>query len=239
MGQQRSLWSRVKGRFAYGRGRRLARPRWLYLLRGETRPISPLVGLDRGDPIDRRFIERFLTENRDRIKGAVLEVKDRDYTTRFGGANVMRSEILDVNRENTAATMFGDIRDLRDVPADSFDCFIITQVLQYVDDLDAAIRESRRILKPGGCLLVTVPTVGKLDGHQDKVAGHFWRLTVDSARYLFSRHFPPDKLEVKGWGNALVGASFLQGFCAQELSPRKMDDYDPEYACGVTIRAIK
>jgi SAM-dependent methyltransferase len=239
MSEKRSIWARVKGKFAYGRGRRIARPRWLYLLRQETRPISPLVGLDRGDPIDRRFIERFLTENSERIRGDVLEIKDRDYTTRFGGAKVKRSEILDVNRENAAATMFGDIRDLREIASDSFDCFIITQVLQYVDDLDAAVRESKRVLRPGGCLLVTVPTVGKLDGHQDKVAGHYWRLTVDSARYVFAKHFAPDKLEVKGWGNALVGASFLQGFCAQEIPAAKMDEYDPEYACGVTVRAVK
>jgi SAM-dependent methyltransferase len=239
MSANRSIWARVKGKFAYGRGRRIARPRWLYLLRGETKPISPLVGLDRGDPIDRRFIERFLAANADRIRGDVLEIKDRDYTTRFGGAKVKRSEILDVNRENAAATVFGDIRDLREIADDSFDCFIITQVLQYVDDLDAAVRASKRVIRPGGCLLVTVPTVGKLDGHQDKVAGHFWRLTVDSARYVFAKHFAPEKLDVRGWGNSLVGASFLQGFCAQELSGHKMDEYDPEYACGVTIRAVK
>jgi hypothetical protein len=239
MADDRSVWERVKGKFAHGRGRRIARPRWLYLLRQETGPISPLVGLDRGEPIDRRFIERFLSENAARIQGDVLEIKDRDYTTRFGGNRVNRSEILDVNRANSAATIYGDIRDLRGIASDSFDCFIITQVLQYVDDLDAAIREARRVIRPGGCLLVTVPTVGKLDGHQDRVAGHFWRLTVDSARYVFGKHFPSANLDIRGWGNALLGASFLQGMCAEEIPAGKLDVYDPQYTCGVTIRAMK
>lgn len=239
MGERRTIWQRVKGRFCYGRGLRLVRPRWRYLLSSRLQPISELVGVDRGQPIDRYFIERFMTENAERIRGAVLEVKDRDYTVKFGGPKVTRSEVLDLNRENTAATIYGDIRDLKEIADDTFDCFILTQVLQYVDDLDAAVRESRRVIKSGGCLLVTVPTVGKLDGQEDNVEGHFWRLTEDSARYVFYRHFAADRVKVASWGNVLLGAGFLQGMCVEDMPRRAMEKFDARFTCGVMVMAEK
>lgn len=219
--------------------RRLTRPRWLYLASRYTKPLSPFVGLDRGTPIDRHFIERFLQHNAAAIKGSVIEIKDAEYTRRFGGASVTRSEILDANRQNTLATIFDDIRTLNHVPDASIDCFIITQVLQYVDDLDAAARAIRRVLKIGGSALITVPTLGKLDGHEDNVAGHYWRLTPDSARFLFSRHFAPDELHVESWGNVRLGMCFLAGLAVEDLSRRELDTIDPAYTCGVCVRLTR
>jgi SAM-dependent methyltransferase len=219
--------------------RRLTRPAWLHLLLRRVRPLSASVGIDRGTPVDRYFIERFLDRNRERVRGRVLEIKDGDYTARFGGSRVTRGDILDINTENPLATILSDLRGLPGVPDDTYDCFIVTQVLQYVDDLDAAVRSARRVLKPGGCLLVTAPTLGKLDGQADRVAGHYWRLTPDSARLVFERHFPAEDLEIQGWGNVLVGTGMLHGLCAEEIPRRKLETYDPFFTCGVTIRAVK
>ena len=218
--------------------KRVAAPRWLYLLRGKMAPISALP-TERGVPVDRHFIEEFLRAHASDIQWTVLDVKDGLYTSRYGGERVRRGDILDVNRANREATIFSDIRDLKEIPDDTYDCFIVTQVLQYVDDVSAAIGASRRILKPGGTLLVTVPTIGKLDGQGDRVAGDFWRFTPDSARYLFEKHFPPENLEIRGWGNLLVATSFLQGMAVDEIPERKRLHYDPIFTCGVTIRARK
>ncbi len=168
-----------------------------------------------------------------------MEVKEDRYAHRYGGERVSKTDILDVNRENTMANILADIRDLEGIPDDVYDCFIITQVFQYVDDLDAAIRSSRRVLKPGGCLLVTVPTLGKLDGQEDNVVGHYWRLTRDSARYLFEKHFPRENLEIQAWGNVLVATGMLQGWAIEDIGRDKLEYFDPLFACGVTIRAIK
>src|SRR5215216_119227 len=51
---------------------------------GRPRPISEQWGYDRGTPVDRWYIERFLQEHRADITGRVLEVKDSGYTDRFG-----------------------------------------------------------------------------------------------------------------------------------------------------------
>jgi hypothetical protein len=231
--------------------RRLLRPRWAYVLSHSTGPISSMVGTDRGTPIDRVAIEGFLDHHKGLVRGRVLEVKDRNYTKRFGGyveetaggtpGRATRSDVLDINRENKAANIIDDIRSLSTVQDGAYDCFIVTQVLQYVDDLDATIRSIRRVLAPGGSAIVTVPTVGKLDGHEDKVAGHYWRLTPDSARHLFSKSFgnDPADLEIHGWGNARLAAAFLSGLCVEDLSPRTFSSYDPMFACGVLIRATR
>ena len=47
----------------------------------------------------------------------------------------------------------GDARKLP-FPDESFDAAVSTQVYEYVSDVDAAIREVRRVLKPGGHFLV-------------------------------------------------------------------------------------
>ncbi|SRR5581483_10071476 len=242
MGKATSFLSRLAGRAEDLLGKRLTRwrnPRWLYLLSRRLRPLSSQAGTDRGRPIDRYFIEQFLEANRSFVRGACLEVKDKEYTLRYGGDRVTRSDVLDVNRDNQQANIHADLRDLAVIADATYDCIILTQVLQYIDDLDAAIRECTRILKPGGALLVTVPSLGKLDGQEDNVFGHYWRLTRDSARYLFSKHFRPENLEISAWGNVLVGLAFWIGLSCEELSRRQLEYFDPVYACGVSIRAIK
>lgn len=221
--------------------RRWLRPRWAYVLSHEPSPISSMVGTDRGTAIDRVPIEAFLKHHEALVRGRVLEVRDRDYTTRFGRERVTRSDVLDINRLNKDANILDDIRTLATIPDGAYDCFIVTQVLQYVDDLEGAISSIRRVLAPGGSALVTVPSLGKLDGQEDNVAGHYWRLTPDSARILFSKRFgkDPAALEIHGWGNSRLGAAFLSGLSAEDLSPRAFSTYDPTYACGVLIRATR
>src|SRR3989442_11062277 len=87
---------------------RLFRPRWLYLLTKRLRPISTMAGIDRGRPLDRYFIDKFLEANQHLIRGHCLEIKDNAYTVRFGGAKVTQSDVLDINRENKEATIYGD-----------------------------------------------------------------------------------------------------------------------------------
>ena len=54
---------------------RFARPARLGTLRGTT-PLSRDWGWDRGTPIDRYYIARFLEANGKDISGRVLEIKD-------------------------------------------------------------------------------------------------------------------------------------------------------------------
>ena len=142
--------------------RRLLYPRWLHFLCKRVAPLSRNYGMDRRIPVDRYFIEAFLDRHAGDIKGACLEIRDGRYMTRYAGA-LARTDILDIDPANPAATLHGDIRRLTGVADNAYDRLILTQLFQHVDDLQSAIQECHRILKPGGVLLATVPAVGRLD----------------------------------------------------------------------------
>ena len=202
-----------------------------------TTPISDHWGADRGLPIDRYYIERFLSEHSGDIRGRVLEVMDRRYTERFGRA-VSHSDVLDVDAANPLATIVADLTAAEGVPADSFDCFVLTQTLQFVYQVEAAIREAHRLLAPEGVLLATVPAVSKIDRHAG-VEGDFWRFTAASAGRLFASVFAEGRVRVQTYGNVLAAIGFLAGLAREDLDDRELDVEDERFPVLVAIRAEK
>lgn len=214
---------------------RVRHPAWLGTIR-RTRPLSDHYGRDRGTPVDRYYIERFLATERASIRGRVLEVMNRDYTVRFGAA-VDRSDILDIDPGNPDATIVGDLASADAVPTGSFDCFILTQTLQYIYDLEAAVAHAHRVLAPGGTLLCTVPVVSRIDRHE--LESEYWRLTAAACSRLFGGVFAPDDVVVRTRGNLLAGVAFLVGMAAEELTARELERDDPFFPLIVTVRATK
>src|SRR5687767_2014936 len=90
-------------------------------------PISRHFGFDRGQPVDRHYIEGFLARNATDVRGRVVEVGDDSYTRRFGAGRVTRSDVLHVSADNPQATIVADLANAEHVPSDTFDCVIVTQ----------------------------------------------------------------------------------------------------------------
>lgn len=205
------------------------------------RPVTPLsrqFGYDRGLPVDRWYIERFLAENAENVTGSVLEVGDAAYTRRFGGARVSRSDVLNVRSGDPDTTYVADLADAPGLPSGAFDCAILTQTLHLVYDLPAAVRTVHRVLRPGGVALVTVPGISPIS--TDTWAGSwYWSLTPLAAQRLFGDVFGATNVEVTGWGNVASAVAFLQGRAAQELQSRELDVVDPQFPLLVTIRALR
>lgn len=65
----------------------------------------------------------------------------------------------------------GDITDMP-FPDDSFALVLATDVIEHVDDDARALSEVRRVLRPGGTVLITVPAFPSLWGLQDEVSHH-------------------------------------------------------------------
>jgi SAM-dependent methyltransferase len=214
---------------------RVRRPAWLGTIR-RTTPISDHYGRDRGTPVDRYYIEQFLAAERAAVRGRVLEVLNGDYTERFG-VGVDSSDVLDIDAANADATIVGDLAAAVPVPTDSFDCFILTQTLQYIYDLKAAVVEAHRILRPGGTLLCTLPVVSRID--RLELESEYWRLTEAACSRLFGDVFPPSAVAVRGRGNVLTAVAFLVGMAAEELSARELERDDPFFPIVVTVRATK
>jgi SAM-dependent methyltransferase len=207
----------------------------LHLARG--RPVGYRWGYDRGTPVDRYYIERFLGEHRADITGRVLEVKSDDYACRFGGG-VTHVDVLDVDAGNRQATIVADLASADALADESYDCFVLTQTLQYIFDVGAALRHAARILRPGGVLLATVPSVTRMT---TEIAGlhDYWRFTEASCTELVRDAFDGDDPLVRAYGNVLACTAFLAGLAAEELPRSRLELHDPTFPLIVTVRAVK
>jgi hypothetical protein len=218
------------------RCRRLMRPPWLMLF-GRTQPVSANWGLDRGRSIDRHYIEHFLAQHRGDIRGRVLEVKDPTYVDRFG-TGVEQTDVIDIDASNPRATIVADLSAATQVPANSYDCFILTQTLHLIYDLPAALLHVHRIVRPGGVVLATAPAVSQIMQRYG-LNGDYWRFTPASCEMLFRSAFGGGNVMVRSYGNASTGAAFLLGMASEELPRRSLETHDPYFPVVVAIRAVK
>jgi SAM-dependent methyltransferase len=201
-------------------------------------PVSEDYGFDRGTPVDRYYIERFLGDNSGDISGRVLEVGDNAYTLRFGSDRVAQSDILHVDASNPRATLVGDIAREQTLPKASFDCIVFTQTLHLVFDMRAAVANLHDALKPGGVLLLTAPGITSVDtGIWAQT--WYWSITAVAARRLLEGRFRPDRVAVEAHGNVFAATAFLYGLAYEELDRADLDMDDPRYPVIVAARAVR
>jgi hypothetical protein len=201
-------------------------------------PVSQHFGFDRGTPIDRHYIEAFLARNKADIAGHVLEVGDDSYSRRFGDKRVSRQDILHVHSGNQRATLIGDMAEPGILPADTFNCMIITQTLHLVYDLRAAVKNIHTALSPNGILLLTVPGISQID-RGEYGSCWYWSLSAVSARRLFGDIFGPDMVRIESHGNVFAATAFLQGIALEEVHAKDLDIKDPAYPVTICVRAQK
>lgn len=203
-----------------------------------TTPLSRQFGFDRGTPIDRYYIESFLEAHRGDVQGHVLEVAEDTYTRRYGGAHVSQNDVLHISPDHPAATLTGDLTAANHIPSDTFDCIVLTQTLQLIYDVEAAMETLHRILQPGGVLLATVPGITPIPADIEGEAW-YWSFTRHSLSRLAAAPFGTEQVEVHSYGNVLAATSFLQGMAVQEIGATQLDAFDPDYEMIVGLRAEK
>jgi SAM-dependent methyltransferase len=203
---------------------------------GSTRPISRSFGFDRGTPIDRFYIERFLSDHSKDIGGRVLEVGAPTYSQQFGN-DITRQDVLNV-RHDRNSTIVADLSKPDALPADAFDCIVLTQTLQFVYDVESAIREVHRALRPGGVVLATVPGISSTGGGE-WAASWFWSLTELSARRLFGGIFGTANVEAASYGNVYAATCFLHGLCVEEADRPSLELCDEAYPLIIAVRAMR
>ncbi len=203
------------------------------------KPVSKCFGSDRGQCLDRYYIERFLKDNFSAICGQVLEIADDSYTLKFGGSRVTKSEVLHLVEGNPKATIVADLTQSLSLARNSFDCIIFTQTLQHIYDLKSALKNLYRSLKPGGVILATLPGISQISHYDQERWGDYWRFTSSSVEKLFKETFPNSKIKVKAYGNVLAASSFLYGLAAEELTQKELDYQDSSYELLITARVEK
>lgn len=193
-----------------------------------SQPLSRCFGQDRGRPVDRVYIERFLAAHAADIRGRGVEIYEPTYLERFGRCTQV--DVLDIDPASPRATIHGDLSAL---PADTFDVFVCTQTLQAIADPLRALRQAHDALRPGGVLLATVPGISHIvpgEPFPDHI-----RYTAHGLRALAGQVF--DEPQVEAPGNVAAACAFLYGMAEHELDADALRADDPAYELVITLRA--
>ncbi|HEX6313907.1 MAG TPA: methyltransferase domain-containing protein [Gemmatimonadaceae bacterium] len=206
---------------------------------GDFRRVTPFgrhFGEDRGQALDRWYIEAFLAAHAADIRGRVLEIGEDRYARQFGGSGVTSVDILHVSAENPRATIVADLADAPQIPDAQFDALIVTQTLHLIYDARAAVATMHRILTPGGVLLLTVPGITQVPNGTPWAHTWYWAFTPLSVRRMLSERFG-DATGVTSYGNVLAAASMLYGLSSADLVPGELAADDPDYPVIIGARA--
>ena len=202
-----------------------------------VRPLSEAFGYDRGTPIDRFYIDRFLRDRQARIRGRVLEVAGNEYTEKFGSGAVQSMELY-TQETSRPGGFTGDLTDMATLPASKVDCFICTQTFNFIYDFKAAIRGAHHLLAAGGTLLATVGGVSQISRFDMDRWGDYWRFTSASCERTFGEFFA--EVEVVTFGNLLAATAMIRGLAVEDLpSPEVLEPSDNNYQVIVGIAARK
>ncbi len=208
--------------------RRKGLPLWGNLRR--LRPFSSNFGFDRGKPIDRYYLEKFLRENSRYISGKVLEIQINGYTLRFG-KDISVTHTVDIRREFNP-TYLCDLAECDNViPDDYYDCFVMPNTLHHLQDLHKCLKNALRIVRPGGVILASasafIPLVPDIPD--------YWRLSVNGWKEIINKAWAGCDVELKSYGNCLAVVASMLGLSSEELKEKELDFNDARYPVLITI----
>jgi SAM-dependent methyltransferase len=206
---------------------------------GRLTPVSSKWGGDRGTPVDRYYIQKFLAQHARDIRGTVLEIGNDRYCRQFGGDRVEKCEILHENERNPRASYVADLSDAPHIPDNYFDCIICTQTLMLFAEPVMALETIHRILKPNGVLLASVPGISMIYEEEGEDWTDYWRFTTFALRFLTEKMFAHERITVSSKGNVQSASAFLYGVAAEELPEDVLDNNDERFQMIILLRAVK
>lgn len=193
-----------------------------------VRPIGKLFGQPRGGSICRYYIDKFLMNHRAEIRGRVLEIGDRTYTSRFM-ESVEESYCLHFDRafESEGMDFYGDLIDGTGMKKNFYDCIILTQVLNCIKDFRNTPQILIDSLKPNGTLLITVSGISPVSRLDMDRWGYFWNFTDAGILGMFGADNTECSIET--YGNYKVACAFLGGMAYTELSEADLEYMDEDF----------
>lgn len=204
-----------------------------------SEPFSRVFELDRGDAIDRVYIDSFLSANSCLIAGSILEFGDDRYTSKYGN-NVSRSLIINGSGPSSSYENIDlDLTKNKEVDPfkGSFDCIIATNVLNFIFDVHSAVKSLGALVNENGTVLATVAGCVPVSRFGYERWGDFWRFNDLSIKRIFSHYF--DDVVVGHFGNAPLAAAFVMGLSQEEVPTRLFSMNDHDYQILVTVKASR
>jgi hypothetical protein len=203
-------------------------PRWGNLRR--TAPFSSSYGFERGQPIDRYYLHKFLAAHSESITGDVLEIQGTSYTERFGH-DLTRIDSFDIE-PRFGSTYVCDFARCDDVIADgAYDCLLLPNTLPHFRALERCLAHVARVVRRGGVVLASAAGLLPLTGD----ASEYWRLTPDGWRETLAAAWPGAILEIAGHGNCLAAVAAQLGLAVEELTHAELDVHDPRFPVLTTM----
>jgi 2-polyprenyl-3-methyl-5-hydroxy-6-metoxy-1,4-benzoquinol methylase len=116
--------------------------------------------------------------------------------------------------------------DINDWKTDEkFDCVILGDVLEHIEDDKLTMRKVHGMLKPNGCVVVNVPSYRFLFGKHDIALGHKRRYSDDDLKA---------KLKASGFKIEYFRHWNLLAFPISVLAKISQKDYPPEIVSNIT-----
>lgn len=204
-------------------------PRWGNLRR--VRPFSDNFGFERGTPLDRYYLHRFLDRHRAWITGRVLEIQLPAYTERYGH-DLKAAHSVDILPTFSPTYVCDLARSEGIIPDASYDCFLLPNTLCVLRDIEDCLRHALRVVRPGGVIVATTAGLVPLTGD----APDYWHLSAAGWREIASRVWAPNgEFEIEQHGNCLAAAAAMLGLAHEELDASELDVQDARFPVLVTL----
>lgn len=190
-------------------------------------PASRAFGREFGNPIDRYYIDDFLSRNSSNIHGDVFEISENTYTKKYG-QNVETSNVIHVS--GWGGSIKGNLETGEGIVSNSADCLICTQTIQCIYRIKDVARNIYRMLKPGGSALITAHGNSPLSMGDYLKWGEYWRFTDKSLKnILIDGGFSQEKIEIKSYGNVKTVICFMYGLSQEHLNKEDFEYNDKQF----------
>lgn len=191
-------------------------------------PASRTFGTERGKPIDRYYIEKFLNENKQHIYGETLEIAETTYSIQYGEDRVRHAYMLHVEGWGEEAIK-GNLETGEGIEEYRYDTLVITQTLMFTYDLKSVSENIYRALKRGGTALITVSGISQISRYDADRWGSYYSFHEDALHRLFEPLFGQDNVRVKSYGNVKTAVAMLYGLCCEDLVGDDFETNDEDY----------
>ncbi len=122
-----------------------------------------------------------------------------------------------------------------DIPGEAVaDVIVMHDVLEHLADDTAAVDQLRKLLKPGGTLVLSVPSMPSLFGYHDEQLGHYRRYTRRTLRRVLETRF--DLRRLHAFGISLVPVAFY--YSRWRRKPYPVAEAGGSPVVGRAIRAV-
>jgi hypothetical protein len=193
-----------------------------------TEPVSLQFATERGTPVDRYYIEKFLDSNRKYIKGDVLEIEDNTYTLQFG-SDGCKSLVMDVSSNADIVDFLANLETGEGIRDQVADCFICTQTLMYLYDMKSVSENIHRLLKTGGVALITCSGLSQNSRRCMDNYGCTYNFNVDALKRMFADKEKFEVLDAGSYGNVKTVCAHLAGLCGEDLADEDFEVDDKYY----------